>query len=115
MITVLFEVVIKDGKMDEYLRRASALKNELTKFKGLISIERFQSLSSPNKLLSKSVWQSEEDIKAWRNLTQHRIFQQEGRDSIFEDYSISVVTPTRSYTMSDREQAPQDSNAYFNL
>lgn len=115
MITVLFEVVLKDGKMDEYLRRASVLKNELANFNGLVSIERFQSLNSPNKILSKSVWQSEEDIKAWRNLTQHRIFQQEGRESIFEDYTISVVTATRCYTMSAREQAPQDSNEYFKL
>ena len=115
MVIVLFEVCLKEGKMDEYLRRASVLKSELANFKGLVSIERFQSLNSPNKLLSKSVWQSEEDIKAWRNLAQHRIFQQEGRESIFEDYTISVVTPTRSYTMSAREQAPQDSNAYFKI
>ena len=115
MVTVLFEVVLKEGKKDEYLRRAGILKNELANFKGLVSIERFQSLNSPNKILSKSVWQSEEDIKAWRNLSQHRIFQQEGREGIFEDYTISVVTPTRCYTMSAREQAPQDSNEYFKL
>ena len=115
MVTVLFEVILKEGKKDEYLKRASVLKDELSKFSGLISIERFQSLNAPNKLLSKSVWQSEEDIKAWRNLAQHRIFQAEGRESIFEDYSITVLTPTRHYTMNLRDEAPKDSNKYFKI
>ena len=115
MVTVLFEVVLKDGKKDEYLKRAATLKNELSKFSGLVSIERFQNLNEPNKILSKSVWQGEEDIKAWRNFAQHRIFQAEGRDEIFADYSITVLTPTRHYTMNLRNEAPQDSNKYFKI
>ena len=31
------------------------------------------------------------------------------------DYKITVVTPLRSYTMTDRQNAPADSNQYFEI
>lgn len=33
----------------------------------------------------------------------------------FADYKITVVTPIRSYTMTDRAAAPVDSNAYLEV
>ena len=33
----------------------------------------------------------------------------------FADYKITVVTPIRIYTMTDRTQAPADSNEYWEV
>lgn len=38
-----------------------------------------------------------------------------GREHNFIDYKITVVTPLRFYTMDIRDDAPTDSNQYFNL
>jgi heme-degrading monooxygenase HmoA len=59
MIAVIFEVYPKNGKVEEYLSIAQELKPELSKISGFISIERFQSLVNPDKILSLSFWENE--------------------------------------------------------
>lgn len=114
-VIVLFEVTVKDGKMDDYLKMAASLKESLGKAKGFICSERFSSLGADRKLLSMSVWKNEESVTEWRNLAAHRIAQKHGRTNDFADYKITVVTPIRTYTMTDREKAPADSNRYFEV
>lgn len=41
--------------------------------------------------------------------------QKEGREKLFESYKITVCSEIRSYTDTDRAQAPQDSNQYFGV
>ena len=106
---------VKDGKMDDYLKMAASLKESLGKAKGFICSERFSSLGADRKLLSMSVWKNEESVTEWRNLVAHRIAQKHGRTNDFADYKITVVTPIRTYTMTDREKAPADSNRYFEV
>lgn len=113
-IIVLFEVTIKEGKMNDYLSRASMLNEHLKGMKGFVSAERFSSLATKGKLLSMSVWENEDVIKEWRNLCEHRESQLAGRMEDFVDYKITVVTPVRTYTMTSRDNAPMDSNDYFN-
>lgn len=72
MIAVIFEVIPKEGKKEEYLNIAKALRPELDHISGFISIERFQSLVDPKKILSLSFWENEESVREWRNLTNHR-------------------------------------------
>ena len=120
-VIVLFEVTIKEGKMDDYLNMAASLKTELehseelSKADGFISAERFESLSTKGKLLSKSEWKDEESVTKWRNMAKHRMCQKAGREHDFIDYKITVVTPLRCYTMTMRDEAPADANQYFNL
>lgn len=114
-IIVLFEVSVKSGKMDEYLKMADSLKESLAKAEGFIRSERFSSLASEGKLLSMSVWENEESISKWRNFNTHRIAQKNGRMNDFADYKITVVTPVRTYTMTDRTEAPADSNKYWEV
>ena len=59
MIAVIFEVWPATGRKDDYLRLAAQLREELERVDGFISIERFQSLTDPGKLLSLSVWRDE--------------------------------------------------------
>lgn len=114
-IIVLFEVTVKNGKMDDYLRMAGSLKESLAKAEGFIHSERFSSLTTEGKLLSMSIWENEECVSKWRNLAAHRMAQKHGRMNDFADYKITVVTPVRTYTMTDRTQAPADSNEYWEV
>lgn len=114
-VIVLFEVTVKNGKMQDYLKLAGSLKEHLSQANGFIRAERFSSLATDGKLLSMSVWEDEESVARWRNLAEHRICQESGRKNDFADYKITVVTPLRSYTMTDRTESPTDSNKYLEV
>jgi len=88
---------------------AEKLLPVLTEVEGFISIERFQSLSNPEKLLSLSFFQDEQAIEQWRNLSAHRSAQAAGRKGIFRDYRIRIAEVIRDYGMIERDQAPADS------
>ena len=92
MMAVIFEVQPAPGQQDAYLGAAAALRPLLEQIDGFISIERFESLSEPGKLLSLSF-----------------STQQAGRGGIFADYRLRVAAVVRDYGMHDREQAPADS------
>jgi heme-degrading monooxygenase HmoA len=109
MIAVIFEVWPAPGRRDDYLRLAAALREELDCADGFISIERFQSLTEPEKILSLSFWRDEEAVKAWRNNARHRASQRQGRGGIFADYRLRIGAVIRDYGMTDRAEAPTDS------
>lgn len=109
MIAVIFEVWPAEGHQDHYLRIAAGLKAELETMDGFISVERFQSLTTPGKLLSLSFWRDEAAVKAWRNRERHRAAQAEGRGGVFADYHLRIAQVLRDYGLTDRAEAPDDS------
>ena len=113
MIAVIFEVYATDGRKDDYLAIAASIRPMLEEIDGFISVERFQSLSDPNKLLSLSFFETEEAVAQWRNLTAHRQAQSKGRaqgqEAVFDDYRLRVASVLRDYGKFDRAQVPQDS------
>ena len=111
MIAVIFEVWPADGRSAEYLEIAGALRRELESLDGFISIERFESLTTPGKLLSLSFWRDEESVRAWRNTVEHRRAQARGRSGVFADYRLRVASVIRDYGLRDRTDAPEDSRA----
>ena len=111
MIAVIFEVWPAPEHREGYLNWAAELKSELVKMEGFISIERFQSLTDPDKLLSLQFWRDDECLTAWRNLEAHRAAQSAGRKTMFKDYRLRIAEVTRDYTLTDRDQAPADSRA----
>jgi heme-degrading monooxygenase HmoA len=111
MITVIFEVLPHPEHKLTYLDIAADLKPLLSKIDGFISIERFQSLSNPDKILSLSFWRDEEAVKKWRNIEAHRAAQSQGRSYIFSDYRLRIASVIRDYGLNEREQAPSDSRA----
>lgn len=111
MIAVIFEVTPAEGRTADYLDAAASLKPLLAGIDGFVSIERFQSLTTPGKVLSLSFWRDEEAVREWRNLEAHRGVQAAGRGGIFADYRLRVAAVMRDYGMFDREQAPADSRA----
>ncbi len=111
MIAVIFEVVPAEGRKGEYLDTAAALRPLLDEVEGFISVERFQSLSDPSRVLSLSFFRDEEAIQRWRNLTDHRAAQARGRSGVFADYRLRVAQVMRDYSLTDRAGAPDDSRA----
>ena len=111
MIAVIFEAKTESAHKADYLNAAALLRPQLDKFDGFISIERFESLSEPGKILSLSFWRDEEAVRNWRNLDAHRIIQSAGRHHIFDDYRLRVADVVRDYGMRDRAAAPEDSRS----
>ena len=111
MIAVIFEVVPAPGRKQLYLDLAAALKKELGEIDGFISVERFQSLADPDKMLSLSFFRDEDAVKQWRNTAAHRATQRRGRDGVFADYRLRVADVMRDYGLFERDGAPQDSRA----
>lgn len=111
MIAVIFEVWPRADAKQDYLAIAAALRPLLDQVDGFISIERFQSLSDPGKLLSLSFFRDEAAIAEWRRLEAHREAQAAGRAAVFEDYRLRIAGVVRDYGMSERAQAPADSRA----
>ena len=112
MIAVIFELKANEGYQQEYLDIAAELKPLLSEISGFISIERFQSLSDPNKLLSLSFWEDEAAIQQWRNLESRRMAQYKGRNSILQHYRLRVAHVLRDYGLGERNSAPEDSQNY---
>lgn len=109
MMAVIFEVTPAPGQRGAYLDAAAAFKPLLAQIDGFVSIERFESLSEPGKLLSLSFWRDEEAVARWRQQEAHRSTQAAGRDHVFADYRLRVAEVVRDYGMHDRAQAPADS------
>ena len=109
MIAVIFEAWPAEGQKQVYLDLAAALRAELNQIDGFVSIERFESLSEPGKLLSLSFFRDEEAVRQWRNLPSHRATQARGRSGVFTHYRLRVAAVLRDYGPVERTQVPDDS------
>jgi heme-degrading monooxygenase HmoA len=111
VIAVIFEVEPAAGRRDAYLSIAADLRPLLDGIDGFLSIERFQSLGDPNRILSLSFWRDEEAVKTWRNTEEHRQAQKAGRGGIFAGYRLRIAHVVRDYGLTERDEAPGDSRA----
>lgn len=112
MIAVIFEAETSAEAQAEYLDWAAELRPLLKDIDGFISIERFQSLSTPGRLLSLSFWRDEAAVARWRALPEHRRAQAAGRDHVFAHYRLRIAEVRRDYGMTDRAEAPADSRDF---
>jgi len=109
MIAMIFEFTASDEHFDEYMQEAAALRPILSDIQGFISIERFESKTTPGKFVSIGFFEDESAVQTWRNLPEHRRAQQLGRARLFRNYRLRIASVIRDYTMSGRDQAPEDS------
>jgi len=112
MIAVIFEVWPTEGRRQEYLDIAASLRPLLDEIDGFISIERFESLSEPGKILSLSFFRDEQAVADWRQLEAHRRAQAKGRAGIFRDYRLRIAGVIRDYGRFERGQTPKDSLSF---
>ncbi|MFQ5773479.1 MAG: antibiotic biosynthesis monooxygenase family protein [Kiloniellaceae bacterium] len=99
MIAVIFEVVVDPQKGQRYFDLAAALRPELERADGFISVERFQSLTTENKYVSLSFWRDRAAVEAWYRHPDHGAAQRQGRQGIFRDYRIRVAEVFRDYDL----------------
>lgn len=111
MIAVIFEVEPAPGAMEQYLEHAARLRPHLEKIDGFISVERFESITNPGKLVSLSFWRDEDAVARWRNQADHRCSQAVGRSGMFAGYRIRVAGVIRDYGLTERAETPEDSLA----
>jgi heme-degrading monooxygenase HmoA len=98
VIAVIFEAVPQPGGKDAYLDLAAQLRPMLDAVDGFVSIERFESLATPGKILSLSFWRDEASVRHWRDVEQHRAAQRAGREVIFSEYRVRVMQVLRDYS-----------------
>ncbi|EPX87079.1 antibiotic biosynthesis monooxygenase family protein [Salipiger mucosus] len=109
MIAIIFEVIPAEGQREAYLDIAAEMRPMVEEVEGFLSVERFESLTNPGKLLSISFFEDEAAVARWRRLAAHRRAQSKGRAGIFADYRLKVCHVLRDYGMTDRAEAPEDS------
>lgn len=109
MIDVIFEVQPHPNTKQTYLDTAASLRPHLVRIDGFISIERFQSLTDPDKILSLSFFRHEQSVAQWRRLEEHCNAQASGRSGIFQNYRLRIAAVVRDYGLNDRGEAPDDS------
>ena len=113
MIAVIFELWPAEGRAEDYFGRAATLRESLERLPGFVSVERFQSLTEPGKLLSLSFFADERAVQAWRNCEGHRGAQQAGRSGILADYRLRIAEVSRDYGLEARDQVPADSREWL--
>ena len=101
MIVVVFEVTMREGQAPRYFDLAQVLRPELEKIDGFISVERFESLTTPGKYVSLQFWRDIQAVETWRQQAGHRIAQRLGKSEIFADYRITIAESLRSYTFAE--------------
>src|SRR5579864_8265765 len=90
MFAVIFEVVPKPERKDEYLELGKFLRPEIEKIDGFMDNERFASQRSQGRVLSLSTWRDEKAVIRWRTLAVHHKVQEKGRFEVFQDYHLRV-------------------------
>jgi heme-degrading monooxygenase HmoA len=90
MFAVIFEVMPREGRFDDYLGLAKQLKPKLEAIDGFIDNERFKNLDDPRWVVSLSTWRDEKAVVRWRTQGEHHGAQEKGRIEVFEDYHLRV-------------------------
>jgi heme-degrading monooxygenase HmoA len=109
MIAVIFEVEPHAQTKSRYFDIAKELRPDLERIDGFLSVERFESLTTPGRYLSLSFWRDEDAVRAWRTQSAHRTAQRAGRAEVFANYRLRVAHVIRDYGQTEREQVPDDS------
>ena len=90
LIGLFFEVTPHQGHSKHYFSYVEKLQPELAKHSGLVSLNRYQTLSDDFSILSYQLWKNEKSIEKWRNNKMHRLAQKAGIKVHFKDYRIRV-------------------------
>ncbi len=94
MYAVIFSATIK-ALDNEYFETASQLRELAQQHYGCVE---FNAYTEGEKEIAISLWQSQEDILAWRNDPLHVKAQQRGKESWYHDYKVQITQIVREYS-----------------
>lgn len=93
MYAVIFRATL--STMDKpYTVMAERLRQLAIDSSGCID---FVSFTEGEREITISYWESEDDIKRWKQNSEHLIAQQLGRERWYQDYSVQVSEIKREY------------------
>lgn len=98
---VIFSFRLRDVNLSEYHRRSGLLMDKAMRLSGFYGEEAIR-LEDRNGL-TVSYWRSLEDIKEWRDDTEHKATRLLGTKNWYQQYDLRVVEINRSYGL-DRSQ-----------
>ena len=93
MYAVIFRARI--GDLDEQYDRTARRMRELAMEH--YGCREFTSVTENDTEISISWWESEEQIRAWKNDPEHLQAQQLGREMWYQSYSVQVLEVLRTY------------------
>ena len=98
MVVVIFEFEANSTRQGRYFELATALRDEVEKIQGFVSVERFENIHEPGSFVSISTWENMEAVRAWKEHVEHSSAQQEAKSTgIFKNYRIRVAEVVRDY------------------
>ena len=101
MYVVIFTAEIA-GLDAEYAELAQRMRDLALKEYGC---KAFNSCAQEGREIAVSYWESEAQIKAWREQSEHQLAQDKGRSRWYRSYSVQVAKVTRQYACAEADLA----------
>jgi heme-degrading monooxygenase HmoA len=95
-ITVFRSRLRDDVPARRYGLRAAELEARAATFPGFVEFKEF--VAADGERLALVTFASDDAEAAWRDDTEHRAAQQEGRDDFYTDYDVAVCSVQRRRT-----------------
>lgn len=96
MFVVLFSTTERDDvDLSEYRGTSARMHELVSQVPGFISYNSYGSDDGPGVAVVR--FDSEEALKAWRTLPEHRAAQEQGREAFYEEYWVQVCETVREY------------------
>ena len=105
---VIFSFRLRDVDLSEYYRKSDLLMDKAMRLPGFYGEEAIR-LEDRNGL-TVSYWRSLEDIKEWRDDTEHKATRRLGIANWYQQYDLRVAEITRAYGLG-REQVQGQSTS----
>ena len=102
MFAVIFRATVEKADQ-EYLRTAERLRDLACSRYGCLD---FVSVTRGNEEIAISYWETEQQIRDWKNDPQHKLAQARGRDKWYSSYSIDICEVIQSRPQTTLPRAP---------
>jgi heme-degrading monooxygenase HmoA len=93
MVVIVFRARVKPGVEADYMTVGMRMIELAQKMPGFISQKSYG--AEDGEWVTIVEFESEEQLRAWREHPEHRAAQQQGRDTFYAEYRIQVCTLVR--------------------
>jgi len=95
-VVVIFTSLLTRGHDAEYESMAQQMEELARKQDGFISVDSVRDAHT-RQGITVSHWRDEASAGAWKQVSEHLVAQQLGRERWYESYEVVVAAVTRSY------------------